>query len=166
MHLISKLLDKWIWATFEPQNLTTNPNRCKVLGCIDPFGSRPVVTHGKFTQLSPKLALLMDEANLAREWRNYRLDGVQTDFFVPKLLGNSIIETENAGVPLTQASCISCHAVSSVKDDGTDGITLLNSNPVGLPQPLPSNAWIRRDFVWSLLLACPPGAPGPSRCAP
>jgi hypothetical protein len=163
MHMISKLLDKWIWATFEPQNLTTNPNRCKVLGCTDPFGSRPVVTHGAFTKLSAKLANLMTAANLATEWKNYRLDGVQTDYLVPMLLGSSIIEAENAGVPLNQSSCITCHAVSSIKNDGTDGITLLNSNPVGLPQPLPSNAWIRRDFVWSMLLACPGGPP---TCAP
>jgi hypothetical protein len=162
MHLISKLLDKWIWATFEPQNLTTNPNRCKVLGCTDPFGSKPAVTHGAFTTLTANLANLMTAANLSTEWKNYRLDGVQTDYLVPMLLGNSIIEGENAGVPLNQASCITCHALSSIKNDGTDGITLLNSNPVGLPQPLPSNAWIRRDFVWSLLLACPGG---PSTCA-
>jgi hypothetical protein len=163
MHMISKLLDKWIWATFEPQNLTTNPNRCQVLGCTDPFGSRPVTTGGAFTKLSAKLADLMTAANLATEWKNYRLDGVQTDFLVPMLLGSSIIEAENAGVPLSQSSCITCHAVSSIKNDGTDGITLLNSNPVGLPQPLPSNAWIRRDFVWSMLLACPGGPP---TCAP
>jgi hypothetical protein len=159
MHLISKLLDQWIWATFEPQNSITNPNRCMVLGCTDPFGSRPAVTRGKNpTALTQKLAQLMDAANLAPEWRNYRLDGVQTDFLVPKLLGNSMIEGENAGVPLTQASCITCHAVSSVKNDGTDGITLLNSNPVGPPAPLPSKDWIRRDFVWSLSEACP-GSP-------
>jgi hypothetical protein len=155
MHLISKLLDQWIWATFEPQNPITNPNRCKVLGCTDPFGSRPVNTRGASTRLSQKLARLMDAANLAPEWKNYRLDGVQTDFLVPRLLGSSIIEGENAGVPLTQSSCISCHAVSSVKSDGTDGITLLNSNPVGPPAALPSRDWIRRDFVWSLSEACP-----------
>jgi hypothetical protein len=155
MHLISKLLDQWIWATFEPQNSITNPNRCKVLGCTDPFGSKPAVTRGAPTQLTKKLAQLMDAANLAPEWRNYRLDAVQTDFLVPKLLGNSVIEGENAGVPLTQASCITCHAVSSVNNMGTDGITLLNSNPVGPPAPLPSKAWIRRDFVWSLSEACP-----------
>jgi hypothetical protein len=97
----------------------------------------------------------MSAANLAPEWYNYRLDGVQTDYQSPKLMGNSIIEGENAGTPLTQSSCISCHAVSSVKSDGTDGLTLLNSNPVGFPAPLPSNAWIRRDFVWSLSMACP-----------
>lgn len=155
MHLISKLLNQWIWATFEPQNLTTNPNRCKVLGCTDVFGSSPAITHGANTQLTNRLATLMYAANLAPEWFNYRLDGVQTGFFRPKLLGNSIIEGENAGVPLTQSSCITCHAVSSVKSNGTDGITLLTSNPVGLPTRLPSVAWIRRDFVWSLSDACP-----------
>ena len=161
MHLISKLKNNWIWATFEPQNLTTNPERCVVLGCKDPFGSRPPVSRGGpdgFTELSPKLANLMTSANLAQEWRNYRLDGVQTAFVgaagKPTLLGNSIIEAENAGVPLDQSSCISCHAVSSVSANGTDGITLLTSNPVGRPKPLPAADWIRRDFVWSLSAAC------------
>src|SRR5207249_10765499 len=86
-------------------------------------------------------------------------DGTQVDFVnngKPTLLGNSIIEWENAGVPLTQASCITCHDVSSInKQNGTDGSTLLTSNPVGNPKPLPSPAWVRRDFVWSLALACP-----------
>jgi hypothetical protein len=104
------------------------------------------------------LSNLMTAANVAPEWRNYRLDGVQiffTDDGNPTLLGNSIIEGENAGVPLEQASCISCPAVSSVKTDGTDGITFLNSvNPVGNPESLPPD-WIRRDFVWSLFEACP-----------
>jgi len=102
MHLISKLLDKWIWATFEPQNAITNPNRCKVLGCYDAFGSKPASSKGGNTQLTPSLQQLMDTANLVPERGNYRLDAVQTDFFSPKLLGNSIIEGENAGVPLTQ----------------------------------------------------------------
>lgn len=158
MHFISKLLKQWIWATFEPQNPITNPARCKVLGCEDAFGSVPARTHGANTQLSRRLEKLMDAANLAPEWKNYRLDGVQiffTENWKPTLLGNSIIEGENAGVPLNESSCITCHALSSVKSDGTDGITLLNSNPVGRPDPLPSRDWIRRDFVWSLFEACP-----------
>jgi hypothetical protein len=154
MHLISKLLDQWIWATFEPQNPITNPNRCVVLGCTDAFGSKPITTRGANTQLTNQLAALMYSANLAPEWFNYRLDGVQVGFYNPELLGNSIIEGENAGVPLTQSSCITCHDVSSIKADSTDGITLLTSNPVGSPAPLPSLAWIRRDFVWSLSTAC------------
>jgi hypothetical protein len=155
MHLTSKLLGQWFWATFEPQNTITNPNRCLVLGCTDTFGSIPATTHGANTLLTARLTAMMTAANLAPEWYNYRLDGAQTGFFSPKLLGNSIIEAENAGVPLTQSSCITCHAVSSVKSDGTDGITLLTTNPVGAPAPLPSSAWIRRDFLWSLSMACP-----------
>ncbi|HEY1258427.1 MAG TPA: hypothetical protein VGF34_04200 [Stellaceae bacterium] len=163
MHLISKLLDQWIWATFEPQFPTTNPFRCKVLGCIDTFGSTPAMTDGTFpTQQTKRLNDLMNAAGLAPEWHNYRLDAVQTGFLSPGLLGNSIIEGENVGMPLSQSSCISCHAVSSIENNGTDGITLLNTNPVGFPKPLPSNAWIRRDFVWSMFLACPNGA---QKCA-
>jgi hypothetical protein len=77
MHLMSKLTKNWIWATFEAQNLTTNPNRCKELGCTDHFGSNPPRTNGSNTQLTSKLANLMAAANLAPEWRNYRLDGVR-----------------------------------------------------------------------------------------
>jgi len=160
MHLISKLLDKWIWATFEPQNTVTNPFRCQVLGRSDPFGSKPARSNGTNTKLTAELKRLMSAANLAPEWSNYRLDAVQTDFFRPKLLGNSIIEGENVGMNLNQASCITCHAVSSVESNGTDGINILanlSTPPVGLPLALPSKAWIRRDFVWSLGLACPNG---------
>jgi len=172
MHLISKLIDKWIWATFEPQNSVTNPFRCQVLGCNDSFGSKPNKSNGANTQLTSALKRLMDAAGLAPEWYNYRLDGVQTDFFRPKLLGSSIIEGENVGMNLKQASCITCHAVSSVEKDGTDGINLLAAlptPPTGFPPPLPSKDWIRRDFVWSLGLACPngPGMIGSLQgCAP
>ena len=162
IHLLSKLINQWIWATFEPQNLTTNPFRCKVLGCTDSFGSRPARTNGTFTALTPQLQGLMNDAKLAPEWKNYRLDGVQIRFVdsnnKPTLLGNSIIEGENVGMNLKQSSCISCHALSSIKKDGTDGITLLTSFPVGEPEPLPSSDWIRRDFVWSASLACPGGS--------
>jgi hypothetical protein len=63
-------------------------------------------------------------------------------------------------MPLTQASCITCHDVSSIRNDGTDGSTLLKNakgtpiNARGLPSiwPPPTNRkWVRRDFVWSLL---------------
>jgi hypothetical protein len=169
IHLISKLLGQWIWASFEPQNLTTNPFRCQVLGCSDSFGSQPARTRGIFTGLTPQLERLMSDAHIAPEWKNYRLDGVQIRFVhpdgKPTLLGNSIIEGENVGMNLKESSCISCHALSSVKNDGTDGITLLTYNPVGEPAPLPSRDWIRRDFVWSLLEACPAGTPS-QKCTP
>jgi hypothetical protein len=100
----------------------------------------------------------MAAANLAPEWKNYRLDGVQiffTDGLDPTLLGNSMIEGENTGIPLKESSCITCHALSSIEIDGSDGIQFrIGNNPVGEPEPLPPD-WIRRDFVWSLLEACP-----------
>jgi hypothetical protein len=98
---------------------------------------------------------------------NYRLDGVQTSFTEdgkPTLLGNSIIESENAGVPLKESSCISCHAASSIESDGSDGIKFIQKvNLVGEPKHLPAD-FVRRDFDWSLVLACP-GSPF-QKCGP
>lgn len=179
LHLISKLSPNWIWATFEPQNMQTNPKRCVDLGCNDPWGSNPAFSQGGGsgnTQQTPELKALMTTARLAPEWFNYRLDGVQMDFVktssgqitTATLLGNSIIEGDNVGMPLQQSSCITCHSVSSVASNGTDGITQLSAefNPVGSEQqpPAPSGSckWIQRDFVWSLFLAKPRG---PSACA-
>src|SRR6266446_918175 len=55
MHVMSKLIDNSIWATFEPQVSITNPKRSKDLGCYDPFGSKPAKSNGRDTQLSRKL---------------------------------------------------------------------------------------------------------------
>jgi hypothetical protein len=158
IHLISKLIDKWIWATFEPQNTSTNPQRCKVLGCNDPWGSSPATSSGTATRQTPALAALMQQANLAPEWSNYRLDGVQTDFLdaggKPTRLGNSIIEGDNAGDPQTMAksSCISCHNLSSINPQGQEQDPAFIT---GAPQPPPAG-YVLRDFVWSLTLAPPP----------
>ena len=113
--------------------------------------------------MTPQLQGLMNDAHLAPEWKNYRLDGVQIRFVdsnnKPTLSGEFNYRGGERGHEYyKQASCISCHAVSSVKKDGTDGITLLTNNPVGEPEPLPSKDWIRRDFIWSAMQACPPGA--------
>ena len=157
IHLISKLIDKWIWATFEPQNTTTNSQRCKVLGCNDPWGSSPATSSGAATKQTSALAALMQQAKLAPEWSNYRLDGVQTDFLdangKPTRLGNSIIEGDNAGNPqaMAKSSCITCHNLSSINPQGQE------QNPnfiTGAPQPPPAG-YVLRDFVWSLTLALP-----------
>jgi hypothetical protein len=80
---------------------------------------------GGFTKQTQKLADLMKRAKLAPEFYNDRLDGVQTEFGTsqdPTLLGNSIVEGENAGLKAGEASCITCHSVSTINKDGTDGI--------------------------------------------
>ncbi len=154
IHLISKLIDKWIWATFEPQNTTTNPQRCRVLGCTDPWGATPAKTSGADTQLTKALSDLMTQANLASEWRNYRLDGVQTDFLdaagKPTRLGNSIIEGDNAGNPqiMKVSSCITCHDFSTINKQGKS----MGANFV-LGTPTITPGMVTRDFVWSLALA-------------
>ncbi|MGA3294459.1 MAG: hypothetical protein ABSE45_10815 [Candidatus Acidiferrales bacterium] len=156
MHLISKLIDKWIWATFEPQNNFTNPQRCVVLGCDDPWGSLPPKTSGSPTNRTPALVALMKSAGLAPEWGNYRLDGVQTEFVAggkPTVLGNSIIEGDNAGNPtlMKSASCITCHDLSTINQQGQG---LSPDFVIGAPAPLPpGQEYVRRDFVWSLALA-------------
>ena len=40
MHVISKLVPNWTWATFEHQ---LNPGRCDIIGCRDPFGAQTAV---------------------------------------------------------------------------------------------------------------------------
>lgn len=161
MHISSKLLKNWLWATFEPQSMQTNPLRCITFGsCSDSWGSNPATSGGGatgFTQLTPALQTLMTQANLAPEFLNYRLDGVQTDFTTasgqPTYLGNSIIEGENVGMTNNTASCITCHSESSIKSDGTDNFSSFAFS-VGPQYQIPPN-WIARDFVWSMALACP-----------
>jgi hypothetical protein len=155
MHLISKLIDKWVWATFEPQNATTNPRRCQALGCNDSWGSSPAQSSGTATAPTPALKALMGAAKLASEWSNYRLDGVQVDFLgangKPTILGNSIIEGENASSPaiMKSSSCITCHALSSINAQGGPAPVKFI---VGAPPAYP-NGYESRDFVWSLALA-------------
>jgi hypothetical protein len=163
IHVASKLLDNWLWATFEPQSMLTNPLRCITFGdCRDAWGASPAQSSGGpsgITKLTPALQDLMTQANLAPAFANYRLDGAQTVFTLngkPTYLGNSVIEGENVGMKKNTASCITCHSVSSIKKDGTDGVVNLHDQ-VGPQYKIPPG-WIARDFVWSLFLACP-GSP-------
>lgn len=117
LHISSKALPDWVWATFEPNSSVTNPNRCdpKLYDtCFDPWGTTSKTPYAKGTtvQQSPALASLMSGANLNKAFNNYFLTGVQTQFVdssgkgIP--LGNSFVEF-NAQVPPGQASCITCH---------------------------------------------------------
>jgi hypothetical protein len=171
MHISSKLLPNWLWATFEPQSMLTNPNRCITFGpCNDPWGSSPATSSGGasgFTQQTQALSALMKQANLAPVFANYRMDGVQTTFGTtanPTLLGNSVIEGYNVGMAKGTASCITCHSVSSIKNDGTDAIFTLGS-PVGPKYVVPAG-WIGRDFAWSMAVACPNGIQACTSTAP
>jgi len=117
LHISSKVMLNWLWATFEPDSSVTNPNRCdpKLYGaCLDSWGTTSSQPYGKgqTVQQSPELRQAMAEAHLNPALGNYFLTGVQTQFVdkygKPIQMGNSFIEC-NQGVPPGKSSCITCH---------------------------------------------------------
>src|SRR5450755_1776367 len=98
MHIISKQVPNWTWATFEHKD---NPGRCDIIGCHDNFGAvvQDVAPHdapgGKYDPCvkTPALKKLLADAGLPPLWENYCLKGSQVDFVtatgVPTRLGNS-----------------------------------------------------------------------------
>ncbi len=116
LHISSKVLPNWLWATFEPNSNVTNPNRCDPTlydTCFDPWGTTSSQPYGKGQPVpqSQPLNQAMSAAGLNQAFNNYFLTGVQTQFVsngnaVP--LGSSFVEF-NAGVLPGQASCITCH---------------------------------------------------------
>jgi hypothetical protein len=160
LHIISKDVPNWVWATFEHVD---NPNRCKTLGCKDSFG---VTSDGK---VSAELVELFQSNGLGAEWQNYRLDGVQLDFTdstgITTFLGNSI--TEDGFV--ASSSCITCHARSTVNATGghlsvfAPGQQSYNGTPdpkwfyAAMTPPKP--AFLQLDFVWGFLAARPASTP-------
>jgi len=117
VHISSKVMPTWLWATFEPNSRITNPNRCdaKLYGpCFDPWGTTSSKPYGKgeTVQQSEELRQAMAAAQLHPAFRNYFLTGVQTKFVgsdgKPILLGNSFVEF-NQGVAPGESSCITCH---------------------------------------------------------
>jgi hypothetical protein len=179
MHLTSKILPNWVWATFEPNNSGTNPNRCN--GnlydlCADPWGTTSAAPYGpgKTPPVSAALTSLMTAARLAPAFKNYYLTGVQTQFAVggtPTQLGNSFVEY-NAQVSPHQASCITCHRYAYA------GTTSVGGPPSGWPSigyacntgqtancfPPAGQKWTSEDFSWMLgiMPAGTGGAPAPS----
>ena len=125
MHVISKLVPNWTWATFEHKD---NPGRCDVIGCKDSFGAQQPVTpplspteskrHYSDCVQSSALTALLAKANIDPAYVNYCLKGSQNDFTDPTglaiRLGNSV--TENGFV--NQASCMTCHGRAAFDSTG------------------------------------------------
>ncbi|WP_246413352.1 hypothetical protein [Rhizobium indicum] len=180
MHIISKVLPNWTWATFEHQN---NPGRCDYTGCHDAYGAvvadvdandvpdRPYSACAK----NDALKAMMGSAGLSPVWEHYCLKGSQTDFVsatgLPTHLGNSVTE---AGFADT-SSCITCHARAAVNAKGIKTtpagfvdppIPALCPNPSGScsPNGAPDPNWfwtnpgkldhaavaMQTDFIWSI----------------
>jgi hypothetical protein len=178
MHVISKMVPNWTWATFEHKD---NPARCDILGCKDSFGAQmpfvqPAQNPGQgYADCSetPALAAMMASANIDPVYKNYCLKGSQTDFTdssgLDVRVGNSV--TESGFVPT--ASCMSCHGRANFDRNGnaTSFAGFLDpSTPVGPLGPLLPNWYFSfsssppifqgmpglnqiatsADFVWSI----------------
>jgi hypothetical protein len=156
MHIITKELPNWFWATFE---WVDNLGRCDEIGCIDNFGVTPHIVKPNNTinlkyateQLTPELEKLFAAYGLTGEWgeqfKNYRLKGTQINFIDstgnPTLLGNSITE-QNA---VFGSSCITCHAQARIDDSGHAAIVF---TLVGAPEPELFKNKKSTGFVWSI----------------
>ena len=175
IHISSKVLPNWLWATFEPNSSVTNPNRCdpKLYDtCFDPWGTTSSAPYAKGQPVPPQSAQLqqaMSAAGLNAAFSNYYLTGVQTEFVSngqPVPLGNSFVEF-NAGVPPGQASCITCHryAYFDGKNPGAGnpednfggppngwsavGYACNQPNPTGNCTPVVAGS-TSQDFSWML----------------
>ncbi|MBW8877158.1 MAG: hypothetical protein JF614_19510 [Acidobacteria bacterium] len=183
LHVSTKDLPNWFWATFEQED---NLGRCDFLGCHDSFGvtpgqvpPRPILnqTYPPGT-LNPALVAMLKP--IGAQWTHYRLKGSQVDFVnssgQPTFLGNSV--TEQGFVP--GASCITCHDRGTVAQSGSNPYpTVAGLDPEfqsyhGSPRP----DWYffgeqaRRyalplDFLWGMAFRSYPGCAQatPKTCA-
>jgi hypothetical protein len=169
MHIISKQIPNWTWATFEHQD---NVGRCDYIDCRDSFGATVTDVKAK-TPLgggypactkTSALKQMMSDAKLEPAFANYCLKGSQVDFVTSTglvtLLGNSV--TESGFVP--SSSCISCHSRAAVDKNANDlyppagfiGSNSANGAPVPTwfwnnpGKPNQSLKGLQTDFVWSL----------------
>jgi hypothetical protein len=157
MHIISKQVPNWTWATFEQKD---NLGRCDYIGCRDSFGATVVdlPAHaspgGRYDSCikTPAVKKLLADAGLPSLWENYCLKGSQVDFTtptgVPTRLGNSVTED---GFTAT-SSCMTCHSRSAVEANGKPAFQAEFLNP-----PIPSVCPSTPDQT-----ACSPnGSPNP-----
>jgi len=124
MHIISKLVPNWTWATFESRY---NPKRCDDIGCRDSFGATvPLVKpnpspkgYGDCVK-TPALKALIAQAKWDPAFANYCLKGSQVDFTdntgMAIRLGNSITEKDKVAT----SSCMTCHSHAGWTSDGSD----------------------------------------------
>ena len=166
-HISTKQVKNWIWSDFEGE---MNPGRCDIIGCHDAFGAvnsnvepndKPYQTYGE-CQKTPALKSMLRSAGIDAIWLNYCLKGTAVTFLdddgMPILLGNSVIEPLNAGVPIAQSSCVTCHAYASFGADGKPTATIQKEildkplqSPIGNVDPRLMQGSLGNDFIWGLL---------------
>jgi hypothetical protein len=166
-HISTKQVKNWVWSDFEG---AMNLGRCDIIGCHDSFGAvnsdvepneKPYQSYVDCTK-TPALKAILGSAGIEPVWYNYCLKGTQVTFLddngVPILLGNSVIEPLNAGVPIARSSCVTCHAYASFGADGNPTAAvkdMLNKpleSPIGNVDPRLMQGSVGNDFLWGLVM--------------
>lgn len=108
LHIISKDIPQWTWATFEHIN---NPGLKKIektpLKSVDDFGRQD----GKISQA---LIKLFNEKGMPAKWKNYILRGTQTNFVTLTGETTYLANTYTENGFLYTSSCITCHSKASM----------------------------------------------------
>jgi hypothetical protein len=166
MHVISKLVPNWTWATFEHKN---NPGRCDYNGCRDKFGAQQAVVpanpqlNGQYPDCTKSAALkeLFAGARWDKAFENYCLKGTQVDFAdrtgLATQLGNSVTEAGFAD----RASCLTCHGRAAFGGDGkrtsVAGFDIVNGQVVAPFGPINGTwYWVGPSSSQSIPITNPP----------
>ncbi|WP_457391937.1 hypothetical protein [Roseateles sp. P5_E1] len=176
LHILTKDLPNWFWATFEHVDNKKAENMGK-----EGYGPWLLPSRDAFSCPGNQLDCEAAPKGIGLEgtkWENYRLRGTQIDFVDstgrPTKLANSQIETDFQ----TSSSCISCHARASIGPKSgkfSNRLSIFEPpfsesqvlTPFGPPNPndfvtysgataLPHTSTLRYtqlDFLWSLFRA-------------
>ncbi|MCU0392900.1 MAG: hypothetical protein MUE81_17460 [Thermoflexibacter sp.] len=180
MHVISKVLPNYLWATFEHID-SKGQTHAGDDGWLLPSKDRFACSNPPYDCGSIPMGLKLE----GTKWQYFRLRGTQIDYLdengLPTLLANSQIERGFQ----PSSSCITCHSLSSIapteKFKDANRIDFLpQGSPmraagfggrgyVGVPDPklfqLPDGKkYMPLDFLWSLSRANWKNNPNPSNC--
>ncbi|WP_271669509.1 hypothetical protein [Bradyrhizobium sp. CCBAU 51627] len=159
LHITTKDLPKWLWATFEhiDNKIPESQGGRKFnigwnLKSVDHFAC-PQAPHD--CEQAP--------ANIGLEgtkWANYRLRGTQIDFVDSRGNITLLANSQPEGGFQNTSSCITCHARSTIGATARMSVfKCQGQGSTGMPSPAwfvdPANnlKFVQLDFVWSLFRA-------------
>ena len=168
MHITTKDVPNWFWATFEHVDNPKLPdNEGWLLFSQDRFACKDSAEN---CNLSPKGIGLENT-----KWENYRLRGVQTEFVDARGNMNRLANSQPEHGFQTTSSCVTCHSRASIgRENGLPKrLTIFKPDRSGyMGTPLPewfssrtldvqsnqitsSLLFTQLDFVWALARAQP-----------
>jgi hypothetical protein len=161
LHITTKDLPNWFWATFEHVDNPTRPgNESWMLESRDSFAC-PTAPYN--CNLAPSGIGLQ-----GTKWAFFRLRGTQTDFVDSRGNITLLANSQPEGGFQKSSSCITCHARATIGASGNDRLQVFMPNGESANGPPDPNWFVTKDangksilhytqldFVWSLFRAQP-----------